>query len=126
MIENLEHFRQAALLLVGSGAVKQRLTEAYRSHLLPVRPEVLPAPIDAEFATLMAAFSSAPAAGGLAAAEASVRKMSDQDAARLAQSVLGMLLRLSATAVGIEEATAPPRLRVVGDEDEVPAFLSRA
>jgi len=126
MSENWEHLRRAALVLVGAGAMKQRLIEAYRCHLLAVHVDELPSPLEAEFAELIATFNCAQAAGGLAVAEVAVRKMSEQDAARHAQNIVGMLMRLPAPESALAEPAAPPRLRVVGDDDEVPAFLSRA
>jgi hypothetical protein len=65
----------------------------------------------------------------MTAPEASVRKMSDRDAASHAVGILEMYAQLCAMN-GPDVATAP-RLRVVGGEDygsagDVPAFLSRA
>jgi hypothetical protein len=72
----------------------------------------------------------APAAGGMTAPEASVRKMSEKDAAQHAAAILEMFAVLSA----LSEAESAPRLRIVASGDdvltddlfEVPAFLSRA
>ena len=72
----------------------------------------------------------APATGGLTAPEASVRKMSEKDAAEHAASLLDMFTVLSA----LNENESAPRLRIVASGDdlgtddlfEVPAFLSRA
>jgi hypothetical protein len=127
MTGNWELIRRAATVLIGSGAMKQRLIEAYREHLLAVDAGSLPEPVGRDFVQLMNAFRGASAAGGLGVAEVAVRKMSEQDAARHAQNVLEILVALSAhEPATLEPTSAPPRLRVVGDDEEVPAFLSRA
>jgi hypothetical protein len=119
-------WHEAALVLVGAGPVKQRLIEAYRDHLATLREQDAPEPVRAGLATLRAAMHSAPATGGMTAPEASVRKMSEQDAAAHARSILEMFAVLSV----MTEQDAAPRLRIVGGEDhvagDVPAFLSRA
>ena len=69
---------------------------------------------------------SAQAAGGLGAVEATVRKMSEQDAGLLAARVLEMFVVLSREDTR-EPAAQPPQrqFRLVG-EDDIPAFLNRA
>ncbi len=117
---------QAVLVLVGAGPVKQRLIEAYRDHLAAAREQDVPEPLRASLAALRAAMHAAPATGGMTAPEVSVRKMSEQDAAAHATSILEMFAMLSVTT----EQDAAPRLRIVGGEDhvaeDVPPFLSRA
>ena len=116
----------AVLVLVGAGPVKQRLIEACRDHLAPVREQDAPEPLRASLVALQAAMHAAPATGGMTAPEVSVRKMSEQEAAAHATTVLEMFAVLSVTT----EQDAAPRLRIVGGEDhvagDVPAFLSRA
>jgi hypothetical protein len=117
---------EAVLVLVGAGPVKQRLIDAYRDHLAAVREQDAPEPLRASLAALRAAMHAAPATGGMTAPEVSVRKMSEQDAAAHATSILEMFALLSV----MTEQDATPRLRIVGGEDHVagdlPAFLSRA
>jgi hypothetical protein len=121
-------FHRAVLVLVGAGPVKQRLSDAYRDHLASVREHDVPEPLRAPITALRAAMHAAPATGGMAAPEVSVRKMSEKDAATHAAAIVDMFALLSALAE--HEAGSAPRLRVVGGEDhvaeEVPAFLSRA
>jgi hypothetical protein len=126
MSGNWEHIRRAVLVLVGPGAVKQRLITAYLDHLRGVDEHALPDAVCLEYAVLRSAFSCVKPAGGLCAAEVAVRKMSDQDAAAHAERIVALFVALSGGEIGWAEAAAPPRLRVVGDEDELPAFLSRA
>lgn len=126
MHSNAEHLRRAALALVGAGPIKQRLIDAYREHLLAIDATALPESVAPEFAELMSAFQSASAAGGLGVAEVAVRKMSEVDAARHARSVLEISFVAAEVESAFAEAATAPRLRVVGDAEEIPAFLSRA
>ena len=96
-----------------------------------LREHELPDPVRDRFVALRTAMHEAPATGGLTAPEASVRKMSEKDAAAHAAGLLEMFTLMSA----LSESEGAPRLRIVasGDDDartddlfEVPAFLSRA
>jgi hypothetical protein len=126
MIDNWVHLRRAALVLVGPGPVKQRLCEAYLTHLQQVDPNSLPRDLQGHYAALSSAMHCARPAGGLGEVEASVRKMSDLDAGRLAEQVLCLYVSL-AGGDSAEPAVAASRpFRLVGDDDEIPAFLNRA
>jgi hypothetical protein len=83
----------------------------------------VPEPIAPQFSTLVAVLHGAHAAGGLSAPEVAVRKMSEKDAAHHAASILEMFVTLAELR---EREPATRRFRVVGDEDEAPAFLNRA
>ena len=131
MAAHWDDFHAAMQVLVGTGPVKQRLIDAYRHHLATLREQELPDAVRDRFVALRAAMHEAPATGGLTAPEASVRKMSEKDAAQHAASLLDMFTAMSA----LNESEGAPRLRIVasGDDDsptddlfEVPAFLSRA
>jgi hypothetical protein len=130
MAAHWEDFHAAMQVLVGTGPVKQRLVDAYRRHLAALREHDLPDAIRDRFVTLRAAMHEAPATGGMTAPEASVRKMSEMDAATHASAILEMFTVLSA----LNESESAPRLRIVASGDdaltddlfEVPAFLSRA
>ncbi|NJD31952.1 MAG: hypothetical protein FIB04_08705 [Gammaproteobacteria bacterium] len=128
MTENWERFHRATQVLVGPGPVKQRLCDAYLTHLRAVDAEELPLELQPGFAALAEALTSAKAAGGLGAIEATVRKMSEQDAGRHAGSVLDMFVVL--TRGGGRDAgtsaAAQRQLRLVAEDDEIPAFLNRA
>jgi hypothetical protein len=120
-----QQFRSATFVLVGAGPVKQRLGEAYRTHLASIRDQDAPEEIRAPLGALRTAMHGASAAGGLSAQEVAVRKMSESDAAAHAAAILDMFGALSR----LEGQDASPRLRLVGVDDEtsdVPAFLSRA
>jgi hypothetical protein len=131
MTAHSDDFHAALQVLVGTGAVKQRLVDAYRRHLASLRETDLPDAIRDRFARLRTAMHEAPAAGGMTAPEASARKMSEKDAAEHAEAILEMFSVLSA----LDDSESAPRLRIVGSGDddtltddlfEVPAFLSRA
>jgi len=125
MTQDWERFRCATLTLVGPGPVKQRLCDAYIKHLRMVDAETLPRSIQPGFSELAQAMRSAQAAGGLGAVEATVRKMSEQDAGLFAARVLEMFVVLSRED-SREPAAQPQRqFRLVGDDD-IPAFLNRA
>lgn len=129
MPSNWEHFRRAAAVLVGPGPVKQRLTDAYLGHLRHVDVHALPAEIAPRFQELSAALHSARASGGMNAVEATVRKMSEPEAAQHATQVLEMLVAM-AGGDNRDAAAAQRQLRLVGGEsaaeDDLPAFLNRA
>lgn len=126
MSGNWDHIRSAVLVLVGPGAVKQRLITAYLEHLRVVDENALPDEVCVEFAALQSAFNCTKPAGGLSAAEAAVRKMSEQDAALHAGRIVAMFAALAASERAASEISALPRLRVVGDDEDLPTFLSRA
>jgi hypothetical protein len=130
MAAHWDDFQAALLVLVGTGPVKQRLVDAYRHHLGSLHEHDLPDAVRDRFGALQKAMHEAPATGGLTAPEASVRKMSEKDAAAHAASLLEMFTVLSA----LNESEGTPRLRLVANDAdtltddlfEVPAFLSRA
>jgi len=123
MQTTLEHFRDAVLVLVGAGPVKQRLLQAFLEHLDHLAPDELPRDLRDAYATLAAAFHSTRRTGSLDAVSASVLKMSEAEACRHAQSVVRMFGCLNEA----QPATRPAMLlRAVPDEQDVPAFLNRA
>jgi hypothetical protein len=124
-----DEFQAAMGVLVGAGPVKQRLIEAYNRHLAHLREQDLPDALADRFAALRLAMHESRPTCGLTAAEASVRKMSERDAAGQASAIFEMFVVLSA------ENESAPRLRIVSSDNvdvftddlfEVPAFLSRA
>ena len=113
---NLNRLRSAALLLIGPGPVKQRLCEAALRHLRDVNAAALPREVATSYLELMDSLCTAPAAGGLGPVGATVRKMSDFDAAACAARVLDLYVALSGRDRR-ESVTGPLRqLRLVGDE----------
>ena len=98
MAAHWDDFHAAMRVLVGAGPVKQRLVDAYRHHLASLREQDLPEAVRDRFVALRAAMHEAPATGGMTAPEASVRKMSEKDAAAHAAGDPGNVHR----AVGAE------------------------
>lgn len=123
MQTNWDRFRDAAVLLAGGGPVKQRLTDAYQAHLKDLDPESLPRDLRGPFGALVTALQSGQRVGTLDAVSACVRKMSEAEAARHAQSIVQIFASLQEPAA----TSRPAVLRAVPDaDDEIPAFLNRA
>lgn len=118
-----ERFRSAVVVLAGGGPVKQRLTEAYQGHLRDVSPEDLPRELRGPYLVLVAALQSSQRTGSLDAVSASVRKMSEADAARHAQTIVHVFASLQESQPMGRTAGV---LRAVPSDDEIPAFLNRA
>ena len=76
-----DKFHGAALLLAGAGPVKQRLADAFRTHLVDLEIEELPRELRAEFMSVSASLTSKRAMGGMGVIDATVRKLSDAQAA---------------------------------------------
>jgi hypothetical protein len=83
-----EQLEGAALSLVRSGPIKDRLAEAYRNHLAFVRVEELPAILREEFRACRDALTRERPLRGEDAVRATVRKMSASEADELACSVV--------------------------------------
>ena len=122
MLTNWDRFRDAVIVLAGNGPVKQRLAEAYQAHLRELDPDGLPRDLREEFVALSCALQSAPRMGSMDCVAASVRKMSDHEAARHAQSIVHLFAGLHEPPAALRAAV----LRAVPSDDEIPAFLNRA
>ena len=83
-----EQLEGAALSLVRSGPIKDRLADAYRNHLAFVRPEDLPAALRGDFRACHDALTRERPLRGEDAVRATVRKMSSAEADQLACSVV--------------------------------------
>lgn len=114
---NAQHLDDAVRLLVGAGPVKQRLSEASVRHLAELDDGDLPRDLAVRYRALMGRLTAAAAVGGLGAIEASVRKMSEQDAAGCALQALDLCLALNGREGrdGVQ-GVQPRQLRLVGDE----------
>jgi hypothetical protein len=123
MQTNWESLRDAVTVLAGAGPVKQRLLDAYQRHLRNLDPAGLPRELRGTYTSLLDALQSAQRAGSLDAIAASVRKMSDMDAARHAQAIVQLFAGLNEPH-GQARPASP--LRAVPDDDDIPAFLNRA
>jgi hypothetical protein len=83
-----EQLEGAALSLVRSGPIKDRLAEAYRNHLAFVRAEDLPEALREDFRVCHDALTRERPLRGEDAVRATVRKMSSTEADELACSVV--------------------------------------
>lgn len=126
MMTNRDRFRAAVGLLVGPGPLKQRLGDAYLNHLSEVCADELPRDLRAAYAAVASAMQSGRRTGSLSAVAASVLKMSEADAAGHAQAILSIFVALDEPVPGQAAARAAPMLRAVADDQDLPAFLSRA
>jgi hypothetical protein len=88
---NWEIFQGATLSLVRAGALKDRLTEAYRDHLVCVDETELPRDIREDFRSFNRALTrERPMLRGEDAVRATIRKMSNGEAEAAATSVVRM------------------------------------
>jgi hypothetical protein len=78
----------AALSMTGPGSIKDRLLDAYCSHLEDVHESDLPGALSAEFAEMIHALHRAQALPGDDVVKASVRKLSNEEARRYAELVV--------------------------------------
>lgn len=126
MTQLCQFLQSAVATLVTEGPVKTRLAEAYARHLQELERHELPDEIRETFNSLREALHQHRPVGGETAVEATVRKMSAQEADAHAASIVGMLVAL------LRADPAADRFRVVeGGEaaadahTEPPAFLAR-
>ncbi|MGH8219645.1 MAG: hypothetical protein ACREUT_13940 [Steroidobacteraceae bacterium] len=86
-----ERFQRAALSLARSGPIKDRLADAYRRHLAEVREEELPREMREEFRAVSRTLTrERPMRRGEDSVRATTRKMSNEEADRVACSVVRM------------------------------------
>jgi len=90
-----EQLEGAALSLVRSGPIKERLTEAFRNHLALVNAEELPDALREEFRACHDALTHRRPLRGEDAVRATVRKMSNQEADDVARSVVRLFTALT-------------------------------
>jgi hypothetical protein len=103
MCNNCEQLQLATLRLSQDGSIKDRLVDAWSSHLVTLEAEELPEPMRAPFAALSAAMHREPPLPRENAVRASVRKMSVQEASAHA----ALVVRLFAATARAEAACMP-------------------
>ena len=106
-----EHFFAATSMLASNGPIKHRLAEAYSTHLANIDAEEIPKEIREEFCSLSSCMSSVSPLRGENAVQATVRKMSDNEAGGVAMRIVNMLGIISRN-----QNSARPKLRAVGDD----------
>lgn len=108
-----DRFHDAALTLVGAAPVKQRLSRAFCEHLAGLTEPELPREIRQDFASLRSCLTRAKPVVGQGPVEASVRKLSEGEAADLAARIIEMYEVVAESAAG-QQAARASGLRAVG------------
>lgn len=93
----IDRLQRATLRLSQDGSLKDRLADAYTSHLDGMATDDLPAEVREEFNELNTALHSAVAQPRECVVRASVRKLSNQEAGHLAALVVLMFTTLVRT-----------------------------
>jgi hypothetical protein len=113
-----QRFAEAVQALIGDGPVKQRLATAYSSHLADLTEAELPPALRREFGELQAAMNRVAPVGNETRVRASVQKMSPNDAAGHAATIVKLYVELI---IGVERAEP---LKVVTPPRKTPRFLT--
>ena len=105
-----QRFASAVETLIGDGPVKQRLATAFSLHLADVTEAGLPVGLRREFGDLQAVMTRVAPVGSETRVRASVQKMSPQEAAGHAATIVKLYVELMN---GLERAeplkVVPPR-----------------
>jgi len=121
MTTTLEHFQAATLSLTRAGSIKDRLTDAYRNHLAFVDENDLPTELCDEFRALTHTLTrERPLLRGEDALRATVRKMSNHEAAEVASAVVRIFAAISRASLNITRVAAKNGSSVV------PFYLAEA
>jgi hypothetical protein len=114
-----EKFQGATLSLARSGALKERLTAAYRNHLSHVDETELPKELRADFRSINHALTrEPPLVRGDDALRATIRKMSNGEAEEAATSVVRMFCALP--------RASSAQLRSSAGAQVVPLYIAEA
>jgi hypothetical protein len=114
MSTSWENFFAATAILASSGPIKHRLIQAYRTHLADLQEDDLPKEIREEFCSLSNCMSCVRPLRGETAEQATVRKMSDIEAGRVAMRIVNMLGVITRT----QTVQRTPKLRAVNSSDD--------
>jgi hypothetical protein len=114
MSSSWEKFFSAAQILSAAGPIKQRLATAYVSHLASIQTDEVPREIREEFLSLGSSLSSVPPLRGETAIQASVRKMSDHEAATHALRIINLM----GSMIRLQLHPRQPVLRAVNSGDD--------
>jgi hypothetical protein len=128
MISAWDNLHSATLELVRSTPIKQRLMAAYRRNLATIEKEHLPSEVRGSFEQVMHSLAGVTPMRGEDAVQASVRKMSNQEAddcAALIVEIFGAMCRVDLGTPRL--STNVVQLRSVenaGADFEVPALTA--
>jgi hypothetical protein len=109
-----EKFFSAAQILSAAGPIKQRLAAAYCRHLATLQSDDVPREIRDEFTSLGTSLSCVTPMRGETAVQASVRKMSDHEAATYALQIVNLLGSITR----LQQHPRQPVLRAVNSGDD--------
>jgi hypothetical protein len=125
MNTTLDLFEAATVSLTRAAPIKDRIADAYLNYLVYVHEEDLPADVCEEFRALTDTLTRvSPELRGDDPLRATVRKMSNNDAAAAASAVVRMFGAVSRASAGIpQEASASDAENVT---NVVPLHLARA
>jgi len=122
MSYHVEHFYAAVSVLTGDGHIKQRLIKAYEENLVEINEDELPIAVKQPFSDLKHQMNRVTPLNGEGAICASVRKMSVNEAADCAVSVLALFSEI--TRLG---DSGQAMLPLAGkDHNGVPPFLVKS
>ena len=109
-----ERFFSAAQTLSAAGPIKHRLAVAYGTHLASLSCDDIPREIREEFLALGSSLSSVPPLRGETCLQASVRKMSDPEAASHALRIINLMGSMAR----LQLQPRQPLLRAVNSGDD--------
>ena len=114
-----EKFQSATLCLARSGGIKERLTDAYRNYLALVVEEDLPKDVREDFRAMSRALTrERPLLRGEDAFRATIRKMSNDEADKIASTVVLMFAAIP--------RSYTPVIRSMSSAQVVPLYLAEA
>jgi hypothetical protein len=113
-----QRFGEAVQVLIGDGPVKLRLATAYARHLADLTDAEFPAGLRRDLADLQAAMSRIAPVGNETRVRASVQKMSAEQAA----SHAGTIVKLYVELMNSVERAEP--LKIVAAPKKPPRFLT--
>lgn len=90
-----DRLESATLLLTRSGAIKERLSRAWREYLAGLEPDDMPRDLRLQFLELSSALHRERPLRGEDAVRATIRKMSNEEAERHAGHIVRMFCRLT-------------------------------
>nr|MBO2488689.1 hypothetical protein [Gammaproteobacteria bacterium] len=102
----------ATAVLASAGPIKQRLVDAFRTHLASLNADELPSELREEFSSISSTLQCVRPMRGETAVQATVRKMSDIEAGNVARRIVNMLGALARQ----QNAPRTPKLRAVGED----------
>jgi hypothetical protein len=90
-----DRLESATLLLTRSGAIKERLSGAWRQYLANLEPDDVPRDLRLQFLELASAIQRERPLRGEDAVRATIRKMSNEEAERHAAHIVRMFCRMT-------------------------------